>query len=175
MIKVLRGIVIEILENSVILEVSGFGILVKVLMGDEICGVGSEETLYTNLIITENNVGIYGFKCKEKCEMFERLVKIKGVGPSTGINILNEVRDLDNIGLDELLNIRGIGSKLANTIINDLRPKKHFDINIKEFVKLGFKHDDVIQVINELNISNTDRNLNKKILEKLCEVKNDSM
>ncbi len=171
MIKVLRGKIIDFFDNSVILDVSGFGILVKVLVCDVINGIGEDEVLYTNMIITENNIGIYGFKSKSKCEMFEKLIKIKGVGPSIGINILNEITDLALVNLDDLLKIKGVGSKLANTVLTELNRNTNFCVDVREFVKLGFKKEDVLKVAEELKNKCDSKDFNKNVLEKLCEVK----
>ncbi len=172
MIKILNGRIIESLGSSVVIDVSGFGLHVRVLTTEMISEVGNKETLYTNMIITENNISIYGFKEKPKCEIFEKLIKIKGIGPSIAINILTEISDLQHIDSQNLLKIRGVGSKLADTILNEFGNRNAATVSIKEFVKLGFKKEDVLKVVNELGISSSDSDYSKKILERLCEANN---
>ncbi len=176
MIRVLKGKILKRNECEVILDVSGFGIYIKVLENEQINNIGEEEILYTKMIISENKINFYGFKIEQRYEMFDKLLSIKGIGPSICINILNSIKKLNEIDKKTIVKVKGVGNKLADTILKELGTGEKSTINIDEFVKLGFKKSDVQNVVDSIDDRISGDTLNRIILEKLCEVNNiDSM
>ncbi len=170
MIRILEGVIMEKSESNVVLDVSGFGMSINILEKENIAEIGVKETLYTKMIITENKVTFYGFKSKNKRNMFDELIRIKGIGPSICIKILNSVSSIESMTKENILQVKGVGNKLAESIIKELGIYETKNIDVNEFVKLGFERNKVISVINTVNVGSAKEDLHKLVLEKLCEV-----
>lgn len=53
--------------------------------------LGEEAMLYTQLIVREEELSLYGFPSEAEKEMFEKLIGVSGVGPKAGKAILSEM------------------------------------------------------------------------------------
>jgi len=92
MIAQLKGVVAEIIGNSVILFVSGVGY--KIYTTAEVIKKirklkDKEIILKTHLAVRETSLDIYGFLDSEELRFFEMLISISGIGPKSAIAILN--------------------------------------------------------------------------------------
>jgi Holliday junction DNA helicase RuvA len=88
---------------------------------------GSEVTVFTSLMIRENEVALYGFMSEREQHLFERLITVSGVGPKVALSALSSfnVEALTQIIIAEdvtrISTIPGIGKKTAQRIILELR------------------------------------------------------
>lgn len=131
MISSIKGNLIEINENNVVVEVNDIGFLVFIPTSSfiELPKIGEELRLFTYMNVKEDEISFYGFLKKEDREMFLRLISVNGVGPKGALNIIS------NFGYDKLVNIisnedskllstvSGIGSKTASKICIELADK----------------------------------------------------
>lgn len=131
MISSIKGNLIEINENNVVVEVNNVGFLVFIPTSSftELPKVGEELRLFTYMNVKEDEISLYGFLEKEDREMFLRLISVNGVGPKGALNIIS------NFGYEKLINIisnedskllstvSGIGSKTASKICIELADK----------------------------------------------------
>ncbi|MGB4263089.1 MAG: Holliday junction branch migration protein RuvA [Fervidobacterium sp.] len=91
------------------------------------CKEGDKITVYTRLIVTQDDISIYGFDSKDKRNVFEKLIKVSKLGPKTAVKILSStsIEFLSNAiasgDIEKLASIPGIGRKTAERIVMELR------------------------------------------------------
>jgi len=129
MIASLRGKVVGLDSNYVIIEVGGVGFRVMLstqnlaLLGD----TKSEVSILTTLIVRDDNLSLYGFKSEQEQRLFEKLMTVSSVGPKVAMSALSSfsAEDLHRLILSEdvtrIATIPGIGKKTAQRIILELR------------------------------------------------------
>lgn len=132
MIARLRGIVVERGADGVIVECAGVGYDVTVSLATlaALPEPGAEVVLLVFTHAQENKIALYGFATGEERALFDRLITVKNVGPSTAIGILSGVasaRDLARLiaagDVAALTRIRGVGKKTADLLVVELREK----------------------------------------------------
>lgn len=151
MIDFLEGIIEEIKERYLLLNVSGvgYGINISSSTFETLKDKNGIIRVYTYLNVGENNIGLYGFSTPEEKEIFLSLLNVEGIGPKGGINILSRTsvnRLKKAIATEDeffLTNIPGIGSKKAKKIIIELKDK--FKVLAEEV--LTEQEEDYIQVL----------------------------
>ncbi len=86
MIYYLKGKIVIRKEEFLVIDVGGMGY--KVLVSPEVKDSLKENaTLYCFVQKGEKEDRIYGFKSEENLKLFERLLKISGIGPKTALTI----------------------------------------------------------------------------------------
>ena len=89
--------------------------------------VGSEATLYTQLIVREDDLALYGFATTEARDLFVKLLAVSGVGARLGLAMLSThtpdalCRAIINEDIDRLARTPGIGKKLAQRLALELK------------------------------------------------------
>lgn len=131
MISSIRGICIDMTDDSVVIEVGGFG--VEVFVTTQVlykrAKPGEELRLFTHLKVAEDHLSLYGFTSKEELDLFRKLITVSGIGAKGGMNLLNYFRVPDLMAAivredaKELSKVYGIGAKTAKRIILDLKDK----------------------------------------------------
>ena len=83
MIALLRGTVVIIEDDSIVLDIGGVGFQVYIpsTLKDQL-ETGESLFLYTRLIVREDLLALYGFETKDGREFFDLLLGVNGVGPS---------------------------------------------------------------------------------------------
>jgi Holliday junction DNA helicase RuvA len=159
MIYSLSGKLLHKKQHFIVVEVGGVGFRVTVpeTVSQELPPVGGAVSLFTHMHVREDALDLYGFKTERELSLFTSLISISGIGPKSGINIMN-VAQVDqlvaaiNEGRTELLvKASGIGKKTAERVILELKGKLDFggssktislmegDIDLEEtLVGLGF-------------------------------------
>ncbi|MEI7981898.1 MAG: Holliday junction branch migration protein RuvA [Bacteroidota bacterium] len=146
MYEYIKGILVERTPGYAVVEANGIGYLLNIsihtysqLREDEHC------TLYTHLVVREDDMLLYGFADTGERELFRQLISVSGVGVNTARIILSslspqEVYAAIATGDAPLLQrVKGIGGKTAQRIIIDLKDKVS-----REFIpheKSGFMHN----------------------------------
>lgn len=130
MIYSLKGRVQELSPTDVVLEVNGVGYYLGVsLQTSGKLSAGADVVLYTQQIFREDAQLLYGFFSKEERQMFNLLISVSGVGPSSALIMLSSLSNTDiaaaiaNGQSAALQRVKGIGAKTAERIIVDLRDK----------------------------------------------------
>jgi len=128
LIAMLRGRVVRVGEEWVILDVQGVGYRVFTPVGSGTVP-GAELTLYTYLQVREDAMVLYGFALEEQLELFEALISVSGLGPKTALGALSSM-DADRIrravlseDLAALTKLPGVGKKTAQRLILELKDK----------------------------------------------------
>jgi len=130
MIGYIEGDIIESTEKYVIVKAGqvGYqiycpqGILTTALSGNSI-------QLWIELVHREGAIELFGFKKQESRDLFKLLTTISGIGPRSGLGILDynspaELRTAIRTGdISYLTKVSGIGKKTAEKILIELRDK----------------------------------------------------
>ncbi len=131
MIAFVKGIVDDISEENVVLDVGGVGYNVKVSTGTaaKLPGIGEEAKLYTYTCVREDMFSLFGFLTRDELEIFKKLITVNGIGPKGGLAILS-VMSADNLRFAimagdaaSIAKAPGIGKKTAERVILDLKDK----------------------------------------------------
>lgn len=130
MISSITGKVIQIGENVITIDMSGFGI--DVFVTHDLCtglNVGQTVHLFTQFIVREDAMALYGFKDLEEKTMFTHFLGVGGVGPKSAMSILSSL-SMDNIRRAILSEepeffgkVPGIGKKTAQKILIHMQGK----------------------------------------------------
>ena len=181
MIAQLKGVVAEIIGNSVILFVSGVGY--KIYTTAEVIKKirklkDKEIILKTHLAVRETSLDIYGFLDSEELRFFEMLISISGIGPKSAIAILNVVdtetlkKAISSGESSYLIKVSGIGKKNAEKIIIELRDKLGTTENLKDTEALTGEID-TLEALQTLGYSQKEaREAMKKIEKNISGSKN---
>ncbi|MCK9204323.1 MAG: Holliday junction branch migration protein RuvA [Bacteroidales bacterium] len=142
----IKGRLMERTPGYVVVETGGIGYLLNIsintysqLREDVPC------TLYTHLVVREDDMLLYGFADPGERELFRQLITVSGVGVNTARMILSslspeEVFNAIASGDAPLLQrVKGIGGKTAQRIIIDLKDKISKEMVPHE--KSGFLHN----------------------------------
>lgn len=131
MIAKLKGIVEAIGDDYVIIDVNGVGYLVfcssKTLA--RIPRVGEFTSIFTETVVREDSITLYGFFKKEEQIWFNALTKVQGVGVKAGLAILsvaNPFQLQQSIMAGDktiITQAHGIGPKVATRVITEMKDK----------------------------------------------------
>jgi holliday junction DNA helicase RuvA len=131
MIASLSGIVRHSAENAVILDVGGVGLSIQVPRGvAESCpAVGAPFFLYTEFVVREESLALYGFTSLDQRQLFQHLLQVSGVGPRLALTLLSHLSDevlraaVGNNQPEVLARVPGIGRKTAEKLIFHLKDR----------------------------------------------------
>ena len=130
MISYLRGKVLALTAETVILDVNGVG-YEAYCTGGAFSKMTQGETaeLYTYLQVKEDGVTLFGFASPKEKELFLKLISVSGVGPKMGITILASLSADDfaqavaTADVKRLSAVKGLGKKTAEKIVLELHGK----------------------------------------------------
>lgn len=176
MIGYLKGKIISLEENSVILNVNNIGF--KVTM--PVCELEKEKEnneieVYTYLHVREDCMDLYGSHEKKTIELFKKLIDVSGIGPKVAMGILSKLDANDVIyailrgDTTTIVSCPGVGKKTAERLVLELRDKllktnTLTEINEKEdkeeksevkkeafeaLVNLGYKRQDAKSIVDK--------------------------
>ena len=131
MIGRLRGTLVRLDGESVVIDVGGVGyeVAVPVRTMVDLPGVGEDAVVHTHLHVREDQLALFGFASTDDRDLFRLLLGISGIGPKVAIAILstmdaNELRGVvasDDVAA--LTAVPGIGKRSAQKLLLELRPK----------------------------------------------------
>lgn len=169
MITYVKGIISEIYLDHIVVENNGLGYLIYFNKSD-LVSEGQEMCIYTFQKVSEDALDLFGFLTKEELNFFLRLLKVKGIGAKSAMNIMTNtnltslIQAIEVSDVDYLRSINGIGEKSAAQIILDLKGKFNFDdknvnenilTNVEESLKsLGYRRTEIQKIAKELRQSN---------------------
>jgi Holliday junction DNA helicase RuvA len=130
MISTLRGTVVHVEPEGVVVEVGGFGLSVAV-PGDVVrtTHTGEAISLHTHLVVREDALSLFGFTTREELETFVLLLQVTGVGPKSALGVLSQLsvdQIADAVAHDDdapFRRVSGIGPKTAKLIVLQLAGK----------------------------------------------------
>lgn len=171
MIYSLKGMLTELTPTYAIIEVSGVGYYVAIsVSSSQQMKLGEENKIFIQQIIREDAHLLYGFVDLKEKEMFNYLISVNGVGPSSAMIMLSsldlvEIAQAISSGNSAVLQkVKGIGAKTAQRIIVDLKDKvavaeEQISMNIDNKVK-----EDALSALEVLGIA---RKMADKLADKI--------
>jgi len=124
MISTLRGQIIQLEDNALIMEIGGVGL--RIIVPQPLLGrlkVSDSIMLQTHLVVREDSLTLYGFDSIIDRSLFTMLLGVDGVGPKVAIAILSTLdfntveRAIFNDQAEILNRVPGVGKKTAQKII----------------------------------------------------------
>lgn len=165
MIGYLKGVIIAINKDSIIVDVHDVGYHVLTPLPYEY-KINDKVELFIYTHVKEDQLVLFGFKEMPQKELFLKLISVKGVGPKTAVGILSSIHyvklieAIDSEDISFIKKIPGIGQKSASQIVLDLKGKFVVDTtNINTELKdaldalsaLGYKDGEIKKVEKELS------------------------
>ncbi|MGZ0710836.1 Holliday junction branch migration protein RuvA (plasmid) [Coraliomargarita sp. W4R53] len=130
MISSLRGTVVHVESDSVVIEVGGVGLSVAVTTQlARTTHEGDQIALHTTLIVREDSLSLFGFESRDDLGVFTLLLGVTGVGPKSALGVLatlSVAQIADAVGNDDdapFRRVSGIGPKTAKLIVVQLAGK----------------------------------------------------
>ena len=179
MISFLKGDIVDINVDSLLIDVQGVGFQIFISRPQDFSY--GNALIYTYFHVKEDGFSLYGFKTKQEQDIFLKLINVSGIGPKTANAILSATTTNNLISAIELGNIAflkklpSIGPKAAQQIVLDLKGKlildeTNQDNKVKksevysdvydELRQFGFKVSDIDNAINKIeNIENKQTNV----------------
>ncbi len=160
----LKGKVVISEKEFIVLDVGGVGYKVH-MKDDERPEETSDTVVYCYFQKTDNDTRLYGFNKKENLELFEKLIKISGVGPKTALPIASSLtieelrKGIETEDKQVLRKIFSIGKKKGQQVIFELSRK---------FIKEA-EEDEVFDTLKELGFCPQEIH---KALKVICEKEN---
>ncbi|HLQ74146.1 MAG TPA: Holliday junction branch migration protein RuvA [Bacillota bacterium] len=130
MFAYIRGVLKQITDEAVIIDVGGVGY--EIVCANPFVYQHKENTevlIHTYHHVREDAQILYGFETTEQKDLFIQLISVSGIGPKSGINILGQVNVADFVAAIEsedekyLMQFPGVGKKTSRQIILDLKGK----------------------------------------------------
>ena len=138
----LKGIVQDIREDSMILEVNQIGYNIKIAPAamNPVPSIGDEMVVYTYTCVREDTFCLYGFSGQDDLDIFKKLIAVNGIGPKGGQAILS-VMSADDLRFaiisgdaKAIAKAPGVGAKTAERVILDLKDKVSLEDTLEHFV-----------------------------------------
>lgn len=130
MIEKVVGTVSRVEPTAVVLEVGPVSLRMSVpLSTSSRVKPGTQATLWTELVVREDSLALFGFASEREREYFNRLRAVSGIGPKlacailsgVSVDMLEQAITTNQPGL--LARIPGIGKKTAGRIVVELSGK----------------------------------------------------
>lgn len=138
----------------------GYELLVPLSVFETVGRVGDDAALHTHLVVKEDGWQLFGFSSLYERRVFQKLLAVKGVGPSLALGMLSTltaervVRALRDHDIATLQSVPRVGRKKAEQMILDIadklddlggggtsggpRPEGGADDAIRALVSLGY-------------------------------------
>ncbi len=132
MIDYINGRLMAVSSGKAILETGGFGLSIAMPPVENRAlqaNVGQEVTIYTKMIIKDEEIYLYGFQSAEERKLFNLLLSVSGFGPRLALSLLAifSVSELYVAVLEEniaqLCRAHGVGRKAAQRLVFELKEK----------------------------------------------------
>lgn len=131
MISYIKGELVELTEDAIVLDHDGMGFLIMMPASilAKLPAVGSELKVHTYLYVKEDALDLYGFLTKDDLKVFRLLITVSGIGPKGALAILStmspdDLRFAVLAGDSKTISkAPGIGSKTAQKLIIELKDK----------------------------------------------------
>lgn len=131
MIYSVKGKLIYCGQDFAVIECAGVGYACNTTLSTigQIQGSQGDVTLYTSMVVREDDVSLYGFATIDELKAFKLLTSVSGVGPKAGLAILS-VCDPQSFALavasgdsKMFTKAKGVGPKVAQRIVLELKDK----------------------------------------------------
>lgn len=147
MFQYIKGTMDSFGEDYIVIENNDIGFKVHTSLATigAIKGIQDKVTIFTQMVVREDDISIYGFSTKEELKMFQLLTTVTGVGAKVALGILSSISigNLAGMIISEditgLTKAQGVGKKTAQRIILELKDKIDHKLAILEPTLLPLK------------------------------------
>lgn len=116
---------------QLLIECQGVGYEVDVSMSTyyQLPAEGDDVTIWTHLLIKDDQHVLVGFYTQQERSLFRQLIKVNGVGPKMALTILSGISESDfstcihSSDIATLTRLPGVGKKTAERLIIEMRDK----------------------------------------------------
>ena len=131
MLYCVKGELMKLEPRMAVVMCGGVGFRLQITMNTarQMPAIGAEAMLYTEMVVREDAMELFGFADQNELTCFKQLTSISGVGPKAGISILSELTP-ERVALavaagdyKALTKAAGVGPKLAQRIVLELKDK----------------------------------------------------
>lgn len=170
MIARLRGVLVAITPDGVVVEVGGVGYEMAMTPQSVsgLAGIGEEVVVHTHLQVREDSMSLYGFATATDRDLFRVLISASGVGPKVGMALLSTLRPdqlrraVATEDVTALCAAPGVGKRSAQKIILELRPKladAEADLSAgsdqgqvrQALENLGYSHEEITEAVSDID------------------------
>jgi len=131
MIAFLRGKLASKTPTDAVIETGGVGFRLRIPLSSyrALGELGQETHLWTHLHAREDALQLFGFATHEERNVFELLISVSGIGPSSAQSILSGIsvedfkKAIRSQDISRLTKAPGIGKKTAERLILELKEK----------------------------------------------------
>lgn len=186
MFSYIIGQVKDLKENYIVLENNNIGYKIYMPAKDISTLIKNEmHTIYTEFVVREDSVTLYGFISIDDLEMFLSLNTVSGIGPKAALAILSsmsvhelQVAIISN-DINTITKAPGVGKKTASRLILELTDKidaekvlatnqdagindakfvknEDYDVAIEGLIGLGYTKQDAEQALKGVDIEGMD-------------------
>ncbi len=135
MISYIRGELIAIDEDKVIVDVGGvgYGIYMPENSMQLLPSFGEEVKIHTYMNVREDAMQLFGFLTRDDLNVFRLVIGVSGIGPKGGLSILSHL-SADELrfavmshDVKAIAGAQGIGKKTAEKLIIELKDKLNIE------------------------------------------------
>jgi Holliday junction DNA helicase RuvA len=131
MIDYLRGKILAVEEERIVLDVNGvgYGLMVPESSTKKLAPGDSEKAFFVTTVVREDAISLYGFRTREEKSVFDIFLHVSGIGPRTALDVLSVLPIPDFVmavrtgNVNTLTRVPGIGRKKAERLIVELKDK----------------------------------------------------
>jgi len=169
----IRGKIEDVFLDKIIGDVNGIGYRINSsLVSASQVRKGDLETIYTFLVVREDEINLYGFKTRDELTMFQKLLSVSKVGPKVAAAILS-MYNTNTLGqfilsnnINAISKVSGVGKKTAERIILELKDKievsdSYEEIQIENIATENNKGEEVVEAL--LTLGYTKYEINKAL------------
>jgi Holliday junction DNA helicase RuvA len=128
MIRQVRGTVLSLETNGIVVDVNGWGVFLY-MANPLLVSVGETVSVQTHLCIKQDGLELYGFTDSRDLTLFQLLLSVSGIGPKTALSILTRTsrepleQAIATRDITYLTRVAGIGKKSAEKLCVELSEK----------------------------------------------------
>ncbi len=173
MISYIRGELIAIEEEKVIVDVNGvgFGIFMPGQAMNLLPPIGEEVKLHTYMNVREDAMQLFGFLTRDDLNVFKLVIGVSGIGPKGGLSILSHLSPDElrfavmSHDVKAISGAPGIGKKTAEKLIIELKDKLSIEDVLERTVERDSHaisstnnqiHTEAVQALVALGYGNTE-------------------
>ncbi|MGH7509631.1 MAG: Holliday junction branch migration protein RuvA [Gemmatimonadales bacterium] len=132
MIATLTGVVAELQGDTLVVQTDGgvgYAVTVTIGVAERLPPRGARISLFTELVVREDEWALYGFDSAAERQVFQRLLTASGFGPKLALAVLSAlgpertVRSILSRDLAALSSVSGIGRKKAERLVLELQDR----------------------------------------------------
>jgi len=147
MIAFVRGTLVAVEEEKVVIDIGGIGynVFISSSTMSKLPLEGREIKLYTHMNVKEDAMQLYGFLTQDELRVFKLIIGVSGIGPKGGLGILSQLTPDDlrfavaSKDIKAISAAPGIGKKTAEKLILELKDK----LSIEDVLNHSYEEEHV--------------------------------